>query len=58
MPAAEADWGAEYLDRILADEDHVVVETRGEVVTKTGKATCPYCGTVYTLKPGAKVHSH
>ncbi len=27
-------------------------------VTKTGKAACPYCGTVYTLKPGAKVHSH
>ncbi|MDH4396681.1 MAG: zinc-finger domain-containing protein [Limnobacter sp.] len=27
-------------------------------VTKTGKAACPYCGTVYTLKPGAKVHAH
>jgi uncharacterized Zn-finger protein len=27
-------------------------------VTKTGKAACPYCGTVYSLKPGAKVHAH
>ena len=24
----------------------------------TGEGRCPYCGTVYTLKPGAKVHSH
>jgi uncharacterized Zn-finger protein len=27
-------------------------------VTKTGQAVCPYCGTAYRLKPGAKVHSH
>ncbi len=27
-------------------------------VSKTGQATCPYCGTVYTLKPGAVVHAH
>ena len=27
-------------------------------VTKTGEAKCPYCGTVYTLKPGAVVHHH
>jgi uncharacterized Zn-finger protein len=27
-------------------------------VTKTGSAACPYCGTVYRLKPGAKVHAH
>lgn len=27
-------------------------------ITKTGEATCPYCGTHYTLKPGAKVHHH
>lgn len=27
-------------------------------VTKTGEATCPYCGTKYQLKPGAKVHHH
>ena len=27
-------------------------------ISKTGKAMCPYCGTGYSLKPGAKVHSH
>ena len=27
-------------------------------VAKTGQAVCPYCGTVYKLKPGAKVHAH
>jgi len=23
-----------------------------------GKAKCPYCGTVYALKPGTVVHGH
>ncbi|WP_028310813.1 zinc-finger domain-containing protein [Derxia gummosa] len=27
-------------------------------VTKTGEAMCPYCGTVYRLKAGEKVHAH
>lgn len=27
-------------------------------VTKTGEVKCPYCGTVYRLKPGAVIHSH
>jgi uncharacterized Zn-finger protein len=27
-------------------------------VAKTGKAICPYCGTVYVLLPGSKVHAH
>lgn len=27
-------------------------------VAKTGTAACPYCGTQYKLKPGAKVHHH
>ena len=27
-------------------------------VAKTGTATCPYCGTVYRLKPGAVIHHH
>lgn len=28
-----------------------------DVVT-TGEAKCPYCGTVYRLKAGERVHSH
>ena len=27
-------------------------------VTTTGQAACPYCGTVYKLKPGARVSGH
>lgn len=27
-------------------------------VTHTGEAMCPYCGTVYRLKPGAVVKGH
>ncbi|NLY65248.1 MAG: zinc-finger domain-containing protein [Alcaligenaceae bacterium] len=27
-------------------------------VTKTGTASCPYCGTEYKLKEGEKVHGH
>ena len=27
-------------------------------VATTGEARCPYCGTVYRLKPGAVVHGH
>ncbi|MEZ5651207.1 MAG: zinc-finger domain-containing protein [Burkholderiaceae bacterium] len=27
-------------------------------VATTGLARCPYCGTVYSLKPGAVVHGH
>ena len=27
-------------------------------VATTGQGKCPYCGTVYRLKVGAKVHSH
>ena len=27
-------------------------------VTTTGEASCPYCGTVYRLKPGALVKGH
>lgn len=27
-------------------------------VVKTGDAKCPYCGTVYRLKPGEVVHAH
>ncbi len=23
-----------------------------------GEAKCPYCGTIYKLKPGASVHAH
>ena len=27
-------------------------------VAKTGEGRCPYCGTVYRLKAGEKVHGH
>jgi uncharacterized Zn-finger protein len=27
-------------------------------VATTGEGKCPYCGTVYQLKAGEKVHSH
>ena len=27
-------------------------------VVDTGEAKCPYCGTVYRLKPGSVVHGH
>ena len=27
-------------------------------VATTGEGKCPYCGTVYRLKAGEKVHSH
>jgi uncharacterized Zn-finger protein len=27
-------------------------------VATTGEGKCPYCGTVYRLKPGEKLHSH
>jgi uncharacterized Zn-finger protein len=27
-------------------------------VASTGQAKCPYCGTVYALAPGVKVHGH
>jgi uncharacterized Zn-finger protein len=27
-------------------------------VTTTGRAVCPYCGTVYTVAEGTKAHSH
>lgn len=27
-------------------------------VTTTGSAACPYCGAVYRLKDGEKVHGH
>lgn len=27
-------------------------------VTRTGSASCPYCGAVYRLKPGADVPHH
>ena len=27
-------------------------------VTKTGKAMCPYCGTVYVLKAGEIIRDH
>lgn len=27
-------------------------------VADTGSARCPYCGTVYRLKPGTQVHGH
>ena len=27
-------------------------------VTTTGQGKCPYCGTVYRLKAGEKVHAH
>jgi len=27
-------------------------------VARTGQARCPYCGTVYQLKPGEHVGSH
>jgi uncharacterized Zn-finger protein len=27
-------------------------------VASTGEAMCPYCGTVYRLKPGEHVHGH
>jgi uncharacterized Zn-finger protein len=27
-------------------------------VTVTGEARCPYCGTLYRLKPGTLVHGH
>ena len=27
-------------------------------VVDTGSAKCPYCGTEYKLKAGAKVHAH
>ena len=27
-------------------------------VTSTGQASCPYCGMIYRLKEGAKVHAH
>jgi uncharacterized Zn-finger protein len=27
-------------------------------MTESGTATCPYCGTVYKLKPGEHVKAH
>jgi uncharacterized Zn-finger protein len=27
-------------------------------MSKEGKAKCPYCGTIYKMKPGAVVHAH
>lgn len=27
-------------------------------LTHTGHAKCPYCGTMYQLKPGSKVQAH
>lgn len=27
-------------------------------VAKSGEGKCPYCGTVYKLKAGEKVHAH
>ena len=27
-------------------------------VATTGEGKCPYCGTVYTLKAGEKIHAH
>ena len=27
-------------------------------VAKTGEGRCPYCGTVYRLRAGEKVHGH
>ena len=27
-------------------------------VAATGQGACPYCGTVYRLKPGEKPHGH
>jgi len=27
-------------------------------VVKTGEGKCPYCGTVYRLKAGERVHGH
>jgi uncharacterized Zn-finger protein len=27
-------------------------------VASTGEAMCPYCGTVYRLRPGEHVHGH
>jgi len=27
-------------------------------VTRTGSASCPYCGAEYRLKPGTVVHGH
>jgi uncharacterized Zn-finger protein len=27
-------------------------------IEQTGEALCPYCGTRYTLKPGAGTHAH
>ena len=27
-------------------------------VAKTGEGRCPYCGTVYRLKAGEKIHGH
>ena len=27
-------------------------------VARTGEARCPYCGTVYRLKAGEKLHAH
>ncbi len=26
--------------------------------TASGQAKCPYCGTVYQLKPGVQLHAH
>lgn len=27
-------------------------------IVDTGSVKCPYCGTLYTLAPGAKLHGH
>ena len=27
-------------------------------IVETGSVKCPYCGTVYNLAPGAKLHGH
>ncbi len=27
-------------------------------LSDSGSATCPYCGTVYQLKPGTVIHGH
>ncbi len=27
-------------------------------IATTGETRCPYCGTVYRIKPGEKLHAH
>ena len=46
---------------VLPEPEDGAVEQPPKVfidVASTGEGKCPYCGTVYRLKAGEKVHAH